>query len=168
MNRYQLAKFVSWAGRLQSRKRMQKVVFMLQAAGCPIPANYYLHHYGPYSDEVARLADEMVRNGLLTESEGEVMGNVTYSYRLPDLTSQQLQSLEQTEQGIKWAGELAPFEAKAKRLLGVEVRQLEYASTILFFKQQGNDWDQAVEKAEKFKKTTAVRDALPLAKEVLA
>ncbi len=168
MNRYQLAKLVSWAGRLQSRKRMQKVVFMLQAAGCPIPANYYLHHYGPYSDEVARLADEMVRNGLLTENEGEVMGNVTYSYQLADSTTQQLQSLEQTPQGIEWASELAPFETKARRLLRADLRQLEYASTILFFQKQGNDWPQAVEKAEKFKQTPAVRDSLALAQEILA
>src|SRR5258706_16269958 len=114
MNRYQLAKLVLWAGRLQTRKRMQKVVFMLQTAGCPLQANFYLHHYGPYSDEVARLADEMVRNSLLTEEEDEVMGRVEYSYRLSPPTLLQLQSLEQTEQGIQWARELAPFEVKAK------------------------------------------------------
>jgi hypothetical protein len=33
MERYQLAKIIEWAGTFQSRKRMQKLVFMLQAAG---------------------------------------------------------------------------------------------------------------------------------------
>lgn len=46
MTRYQLAKLISWAGTLHSRKKMQKVVFMLQAAGCPLDAEFYLHLYG--------------------------------------------------------------------------------------------------------------------------
>jgi hypothetical protein len=36
MNRYQLAKIVDWAGTLETRKRMQKVVYLLQVAGCPL------------------------------------------------------------------------------------------------------------------------------------
>ena len=68
MNRYQLAKIVDWAGTLETRKRMQKVVYLLQVAGCPLGADYTLHHYGPYSQEVARLTDEMVQTGILTET----------------------------------------------------------------------------------------------------
>ena len=45
MNRYQLAKIVQWAGTLRSRKRMQKMIFLLKAAGCPLDADYDLHHY---------------------------------------------------------------------------------------------------------------------------
>ena len=64
MTRYQLAKLVEWAGTLNSRKRLQKVVFMLQAAGCPLQAEFYLNHYGTYSlEDVTRLTDEMVRLG---------------------------------------------------------------------------------------------------------
>ena len=68
MNRYQLAKIVQWAGTLRSRKRMQKMIFLLKAAGCPLDADYDLHHYGPYSQDVARLTDEMVREKLLCET----------------------------------------------------------------------------------------------------
>jgi hypothetical protein len=32
MNRYQLAKIVEWAGTLDARKRIQKVVYLLKAA----------------------------------------------------------------------------------------------------------------------------------------
>ena len=67
MNRYQLAKIVDWAGTLETRKRMQKVVYLLQVAGCPLGADYTLHHYGPYSHDVARLTDEMVQASLLVE-----------------------------------------------------------------------------------------------------
>lgn len=55
MTRYQLAKLVEWAGELRSRKRLQKVVYLLQAAGAPIEAEFTLHHYGPYSFDVAQL-----------------------------------------------------------------------------------------------------------------
>ena len=59
MNRYQLAKIVDWVGTFRSRKRMQKLSFTLQAAGCPLDAEYELHPYGPYSDDVARLTGEL-------------------------------------------------------------------------------------------------------------
>ena len=61
MNRYQLAKLVEWAGCLHTRKRLQKLVYMLQSAGCPLEAEFTLHHYGPYSQEIAGLSDAMVR-----------------------------------------------------------------------------------------------------------
>ena len=67
MNRYQLAKIIDWAGILRSRKRMQKLIFLLQAAGCPLDADYDFHKYGPYSQDVARLTDELTREGLLEE-----------------------------------------------------------------------------------------------------
>lgn len=168
MNRYQMAKLVSWAGALESRKRLQKVVFMLKAAGCPLDADFYLHHYGPYSEEVARLTDEMVRQDLLDECSEPCGQGMKYTYSLPKEVLQQLQQLETTEQGQKWAKELSPYEEKAKKLLKSEIWKLEFASTILFFHQQGFDWDESVAKAIRFKETDAVRNALPLAQEVVS
>ena len=44
MKRYQLAKLIEWSGEsLKTRKRLQKVVYLLQAAGCPLDADYTLH-----------------------------------------------------------------------------------------------------------------------------
>ena len=168
MTRYQLAKLISWAGTLRSRKRMQKVVFMLQAAGCRLDAEFYLHHYGTYSEDVARLTDEMVREQLLEEVSEPVLEGTKYSYRLPANVAQQLANLEKTDRGREMKEELAPFEAKAKTLLASDVKQLEYASTILFFHKQGDEWPEAVEKAIKFKGTSAVRNALGVAQQALA
>ena len=168
MIRYQLAKLVEWAGTLHTRKRLQKVVFMLQAAGCSLEADFYLHHYGTYSEDVARLTDEMVRKKLLEEESEPFMGGSKYSYRLPASVVQQLADLEKTDQGRTWAEQLAPFEAKAKALLAADVKQLEYASTILYFHLEGKDWPEAVEKAVQFKGTSVVRSALGLAQQALA
>jgi hypothetical protein len=166
MNRYQLAKLVSWANCLHTRKRLQKVVYLLQAAGCPLEAEFSLHHYGPYSEELARLTDEMVRQALLDECSSDNMMGKQYTYTLSPAAEQQITELEGTDLGRGWAAELARFEPTAKELLVADLKQLEYASTIVYFHNQGCDWPTAVEKAVTFKKTPAVKNALPLAQKV--
>lgn len=168
MNRYQLAKLVSWANCLHTRKRLQKVVYLLQAAGCPLEVDYTLLHYGPYSEELARLTDEMVRHALLDEQAHDNSMGKQYSYRVSEAAQKEITQLEATGQGQRWAGELAPFEAKAKEFLAADLKQLEYASTIVYFRRQGCDWETAVEKASTFKNTPTVKNALPLAKKVIA
>lgn len=72
MNRHQLATLIWWAGEagIQGRKRLQKVVYFLQQAGCPLDCQYTLHHFGPYSRDVADACDEMVAARLVVESGG--------------------------------------------------------------------------------------------------
>jgi uncharacterized protein YwgA len=151
MTRYQLAKLVEWAGTLNSRKRLQKVVFLLQAAGCPLDADANLHHYGPYAPELARLSDEMVQVGLLEETSEQNPVGVQYSYALTERTSKELAELEQTPKGKKLAQQLAPYEEKAKDLLKTDLWLLEVASTVVYFRQQGHDWPDSVERTRKFK-----------------
>lgn len=168
MNRYRLAKLTAWAEVLQARKRLQKVVFLLQAAGCPLDFEFTLHRYGPYSQEVARLSDEMVRGGLLEESVGQNTMGYQYSYQVPESTKRQIAELEAGSDGRKWAAQLAPFEDLAKALLKADLKQLEYASTIAYFRRKGLDWPASVDKACAFKRTQSVRDAESLARKVLA
>ncbi len=168
MTRYQLAKLVSWADRLHSRKRLQKLVYLLQAGGCSFEVDFVLHHYGPYSDELARLTDSMVQAGLLNEECSSSAVGEQYSYRLTDAAKKQLAEFEATNQGALVARELSGFERQAKELLNEDLKKLEYAATIGFFHNQGCNWQEAVEKAFKFKRTPAVRAALPLAQKVLS
>jgi hypothetical protein len=151
MDRYQLAKIVGWAGTLHSRKRMQKVVYLLQQAGCPLEADYILHRYGPYSQDVARLTDEMVGVNLLQEqSESNPLGQ-QFSYRLGERARARVAEFEATPEGRTFSRRMAGFEAEARRLLGADLKELEVASTIVFFRRQGNDWSVAVERACAFK-----------------
>jgi uncharacterized protein YwgA len=151
MTRYQLVKLVEWVGTLNSRKRLQKVVFLLQAAGCPVEADYTLHHYGPYSQEVARLSDEMVQLNLLAESSERNQVGMQYSYELTERATKEIAELEKTPKGISLAKQLAPFEIKAKELLNTDLWLLEVASTLVYFRQQGHDWPESVERTCKFK-----------------
>jgi uncharacterized protein len=154
MNRYQLAKLVQWAGTLNSRKRLQKVAFLLQAAGCPFDAEYTLHHYGPYSQEVARLSDEMVQVGLLDESSKPNQVGVQYSYALSENAASEMTQLQKTPQGKRLAKPLAPFEEKAKKLLNTDLWLLEVASTMVYFRKQGHSWPNSVERTCRFKNLT--------------
>ena len=172
MNRYQLAKIVQWAGTLRSRKRMQKMIFLLKAAGCPLDADYDLHHYGPYSQDVARLTDEMVREKLLCETTEARPYGEQYSYVLSDEASRQISAYESSSRGAGPAKEMAAFESLARKLEQTDLKELEVASTIVFFLKQGDDWTAAVEKTRNFKNLPAdthfLEKCKALASEIIA
>ncbi|WP_165231882.1 hypothetical protein [Aquisphaera insulae] len=171
MNRYQLAKVVDWAGILETRKRMQKVIYLLQVAGCPLGASYALHHYGPYSQDVARLTDEMVQAGLLTETTKSNGIGQQYSYSLSEVARHSLTELEASA-GRGLSAALDAVLSGKRWLLEEDLKDLEFAATIIFFRQQGHDWPSAVEKMRQFKGLTegspAVKRADVLARRVVA
>lgn len=161
MTRYQLAKLVEWAGRLDSRKRMQKVVYLLQSGGCQLGANYFLHHYGPYSQDVANLCDEMVAAGLLEEQmSGTAFGNVRYSYVLPGHATQLIAQHERNPSAAGEVEELGRFEPLARRLAREDLWVLELASTVAYHHDRGEAWEQATASAAQFKKVDALDAAL--------
>lgn len=148
MNRLHLAQLVDWAGEVKTRKRLQKVVFLLKAAGCPLAIDYSLHHYGPYSQDLARLTDEMVGAGLLLEQLSDnVMNGQSYSYKLSPDAKKQLDQF-----GTRSLPQFADFETLAKQLLNESLQKLEFASTVAFFKSQGKAWPEAARLAADFKR----------------
>ena len=163
MNRLQLATLLSWAGEtgLQGRKRLQKVVYVLQSAGCPLECVYTLHHFGPYSCDVADACDEIVAAGLVAETGGPPFGS-QYAYQLKPTTRQFLQQTTDEE--------MQRFEQLGKELIGSDLWQLELSSTILFYFSQtkDHDWDQALQRACEFKRVSPTlptsQDAFKLAK----
>ena len=171
MTKYQLAKLVEWAGRLKTRKRLQKVVYLLQAAGCDLGADFRLHYYGPYSEEVASVTDDLVRKNFLSEQpQGNVAG-MQYEYALTDLAKDQLAEAESRTGGKKAAEAMAPFEQLARKLLRKDLKELEVAATIAYFKRKEANWQKAVESACRFKslpaESSVVRTATELAKAIL-
>jgi uncharacterized protein YwgA len=170
MTRYQLAKLISWAGTLHSRKRMQKVVFMLKAAGFPTDAEYRLHHFGPYSDDVAHLADEMTQADLLDEHEDASGFSNSYDYRLSAKANAALVQFEATPRGESEAAALAAHHGLAMRLFEADLKDLEYAATLVYFRKRGAPWPEAIDKTCEFKKlrkkSLAIRRAEALAREI--
>jgi uncharacterized protein YwgA len=155
MNRYQLAKIVEWAGTFRSRKRMQKLVFMLQAAGCPLDAEYELHPYGPYSFDVARIIGELVCQNMLVEtSESQSRGEL-YSYTLSADAVRQIADFELAPRNSGSAQEMAAFHLLSLKLYEADIKELEVAATIVFFRSRGAEWMVAVEKTCRFKNLPA-------------
>jgi uncharacterized protein YwgA len=164
MNRLQLATLLSWAGDdgLQGRKRLQKVVFFLQEAGCPLDCGTTLHHFGPYSNDVAYRCDEIVAAGLAEETGGPSKGNQPYVYKLKPETIRLVQKTPDPS--------MQRFEELGKSLMGENLWSLELGSTILFFYRQTKDWDDALIRACNFKtvssSTEGSQAALALAKRI--
>src|SRR6266851_892422 len=173
MTRYQLAKLVQWAEKLESRKRMQKVVFLLQAAGFPGEADYGLHYFGPYSADVAHLTDEMTQAELLQEEEKSVGQGRTYNYCLAPKAKTILPEFERSDEGQKRLTEVQPFESLARNLLGRNLKDLEHAATLVYFHKRSKlPWPDAMEQTCKMKKirknSAALRRAEELAREILS
>lgn len=145
MNRHQLATLLSWAGEqgFSGRKRLQKVVFFLQQAGCDLGCHYTLHHFGPYSRDVADACDEMVAAGLIEETGGPQNGSMQYAYKLKPHTLSLVQATP--EPGVQ------KFADQGRQLIRTDIWQLELGSTILFFYRQNPDWEKALEKSCEFK-----------------
>jgi uncharacterized protein YwgA len=169
MNRHQLATLLSWAGEqgFSGRKRLQKVVFFLQQAGCDLGCHYTLHHFGPYSQDVADACDEMVAAGLVIETGGPQSTTKQYSYTLkPEIRD----SVSTTPES-----QIQQFQTLGKELIETDLWQLELGSIILFFRfqaesvsyqtrltcvrRQKSDWNQALEEACNFRKVSPTVDA---------
>lgn len=131
MNRLQLATLLSWAGDqgIQGRKRLQKVAFFLQHAGCPLDCKYTLHHFGPYSRDVADACDEMVAVGLVIETGEPQNGVMQYAY---SLTPESHELLTRTPNAQS-------FESLGRSLINEAIWPLELGSTILYFYGQSRD-----------------------------
>ena len=166
MTRYQLAKLVAMAGKLESRKRLQKMIYLLKAAGCPIDAEYGLHLYGPYSQDVACLVDDMVSAGILKE---KVCGK-RFDYVVRESIRPALKRYERNKTGQAEAKVLERFADRINAWAKEDLWQLELASTVLFFHKQGFEWPQALDAACEFKNVLtddeATKKALKLAKSV--
>ena len=149
MNRIQLATLLSWAGEtgIQGRKRLQKVAFFLQQAGCPLDCEYTLHFFGPYSRDVADTCDEMVAAGLIEELGGRETGTMQYEYKLKPATREYLRQAADVS--------IAKFEEVGKQLIQENIWRLELGSTILFHYRRSGDWNEAMNQACRFKKVDA-------------
>ena len=166
MNRIQLATLLSWAGDtgIQGRKRLQKVAFFLQQAGCPLNCEYTLHFFGPYSRDVADACDEMVAAGLIEEQGGREAGTMQYAYKLKPSTREYLRKVADAA--------MSRFEEVGKQLIQENIWRLELGSTILFHYGLSGDWNEAMLQACQFKKADPAHpksvEALDLARQFVS
>ena len=172
MTAYQLVKLVSMVGTLETRKRLQKVVYLLQESGMDFDASFRLHHYGPYSSDVADLLNQMSDEGILVQNIVPNQAGSQYNYIVADEWAAKLDEFENSN-----AGQLEKifFDNNADlihKLLKGDLRQMELGSTIAYFRRQKNEsWENAFTHACQFKSVSpeaaAPKAALDFAKDII-
>jgi len=150
---YWLAKLISSVDAVDSRKRLQKAVYLLQQAGCPFACDYLLHYYGPYSFELAGLIDQLSSAGIIEETtEPFGAGAVRYRYAVTERGNKALGEFERTSKGRQLATGIAPFVDPFKKLSVVDPWVLELAATVAFYHK--DNWAEAQRQTSLFKKVS--------------
>lgn len=171
MTNYQLAKLIQMAGgKIESRKRIQKIAHLLQCAGCPFGLHFPLHYYGPYSAELAQQLDLLSYHKVFIESVQQTkMGN-QYDYTLSDEALDAIKKYEETPCGRDEKAKIERFCSLLEKLNKMPLRTIEIASTVAAFYEMTQDWEAAQKEAAEFKgeevHSLLMREACKLAKEV--
>jgi len=172
MNDYWLAKLIGCVGEVDSRKRLQKAVYLLQCQkGFPLQLDYILHYYGPYSFGLAELTEQLIDAKIVQDTpEVTRFGNNRHKSSLTDYGKEVVADFEGTEEGKAAKRKIECFSKTFQGLNKEDPRVLELAATVAYFFE--NDLDEAAERTASFKKV-AQRDpvlgrARALAQEMLS
>jgi hypothetical protein len=130
------AQIVSDAGgELVGRTRLQKVTYLAQLAGFPFGFAFEYHHYGPFSDDLARGMDIATLIGTVAEEE-----------RLADWGGRY--SVYRVDPSVRLAdGDRAAFLRKAKAIDAIDL-ELAATAAYLFTQERigngkpGNPWHE--------------------------
>lgn len=171
MKDYWLAKLISSVQEVDSRKRLQKSVFLLQLKRCPLKCDYLLHYYGPYSFELAGLMDQLDGADIIEETpEPRCAGVIRYRSKITNKGTRVLNSFEKTERGREVQRQIKPFIPRFQKLNDEDLWVLELAATVAYF-YDGN-WQDAQAQTATFKRIrindTKLLTAIKLAKEFVS
>ncbi|WP_404334718.1 YwgA family protein [Planococcus rifietoensis] len=116
--------FIATAEGVTGRKKLQKMVYIMKKLNVPFKEKYEFHIYGPYSEELTALIEELCDMGFLSEALEDKGSYVQYKYAV-------------TDEGMEFrnaVGASIPKNPEAAALLNAKsARFLELASTLLYF-----------------------------------
>ena len=119
-----VVQFVSLAGQVTGRKKLQKMVYIAKKMQFPFQEKYHFHIYGPYSEELTLRVEELCTMGFLTEQMEDKGSYVQYCY-------------EATEKGADFSEALCEEPQNLKEVVHIlnnkSARFLELVSTLLYF-----------------------------------
>lgn len=128
-------------GMIAGRKKFQKIAHLLRASGEDVDLDFRIHHYGPFSDELANELYELAWNSEIEEDFQPVgpLGSHQYVYKLP---RDSVVSPTLSETGRKLIENLDAHSTAV----------LEIASTIVYFRDSlGHNYPDAIEKTTELK-----------------
>lgn len=143
--------------KIEGKKRLQKLVHLASLVDRNINVNFRIHHYGPFSAELANTVEYLALMGKIKEdlSPVGVYGTFKSVYTLPD--------------GAKVKSHLKEAcVAVLNELDAYSTVELEVASTIAFFMTQHFARKDAVKKTKELKPSKSTPAMLKRAEKVLA
>jgi len=139
---YSLLSVFAEVNKVYGRKKIQKMVHLLESAGANMPFKYEYHYYGPYSAELQEEINVLVQQGLLTETKDDE----AYVYAITEKGKKFKETLETV------GGYNINFNAELLNSMSKESSQfLEMASTYAFLIDSGYNPQQAKSKALELK-----------------
>ncbi|MBE3591898.1 MAG: hypothetical protein IMW84_03205 [Thermoanaerobacter sp.] len=112
------------AGKIEGRKKLQKMVYILKNLGADFKEDFYFHYYGPYSDVLTIELEELKSINVIKEDVKEhdnYFPTYTYELNIDDI-------------GVK--GDLENYKEVIYRLNRENSRFLELVATIMYFKEE--------------------------------
>src|SRR5699024_12682300 len=83
-NHVKLMKFFSVANEVTGRKKMQKMIYILQKCKVPFEEKFHFHFYGPYSEELTLRVEELCNLGFLKEEREDKSNYYQYRYKITE------------------------------------------------------------------------------------
>ncbi|MFD1036899.1 YwgA family protein [Virgibacillus byunsanensis] len=123
-NHTKLMQFFSVAKEVTGRKKLQKMIYILQKCDVPFEEKYQFHVYGPYSEELTLRMEELCNLGFVHEEKEEKSNYHQYHYQI---TKDGHEFLSQ------FAMEMPDMSERIGLLNNQSSRFLELVSTMLYF-----------------------------------
>lgn len=123
-NHARLVYFFNVAESVKGRKKLQKLIYILQKCRVPFKEKFQFHFYGPYSEELTLRVEELCNLHLIQESKEDKGNYSRYNYSI-------------TEEGQAFLNQftldMPNFLPHIELLQDKSSRFLELVSTMLFF-----------------------------------
>jgi len=119
-----IVKFITLAGEVTGRKKLQKMVYIAKKMDFPFQEKYQFHMYGPYSEELTLRVEELCNMAFVTEKMEDKGSYVQYTYACTDEGRQFLSTMETNHPKL---------DQCIERLNDKSSRFLEMVSTLLYF-----------------------------------
>lgn len=130
INHAKLMHFFKIAKEVTGRKKLQKMIYILQKCKVPFEEKYQFHFYGPYSEELTLRTEELCNLGFINEVKEDKSNYYQYNYTI---TENGQAFLEQ------FTLDMPEIEGQVGLLKGKSSRFLELVSTMLYFDDLSRD-----------------------------
>lgn len=147
MNDYWLANLIGSIEEVDSRKRLQKSIYLLQfLKGFPLQLDYFLHFYGPYSWELADLIGQLESSHIIEE---KCEDGMAYKSCITAEGKEIIKKFETSSDGVVALKKISRFIPHFRDLAEQSRWVLELASTVAFY--YSDNWPDARKQTAKFK-----------------